>query len=851
MMGEIAAFWEGVGWREGAILAGLTVALLLAVFRWWQARREARAHARAEKALQQRLEAVERAPDAIAVLGSGERFVYANAASARIFGYGSPRDLFGKSWRPVLAEEEEGRFEREVVPELRRRGQWVGEVVASRRDGTRFPLELSMRLLDGGAIAWVGRDGSWRGEAEESLRAREARYRSLIQMAGSVMVLMDGEGGVLEWNREAERFFGCPREEALGHGFVELAVPEEARATVRAELEAVHDGAGARTFEAPAPGVDRRILWSVTRAAPRRISDDAAPETLVAVGHDVTERRRAEEALHRQEGLYRLLADNSTELVALHEPEGEYLYVSPSCTSLLGYRPEDLVGTDPYRLAHSDDWKRVQTALVAAGAGRLHRTALRLRNATGEYVWFETLIRPIRDEGGRVIQLQSSSRDISERKAFEDQLEYQALHEPLTGLPNRTLFMDRLRQALARARRERSSVAVLFMDLDRFKVINDSLGHAAGDRLLSAVAKRLRACLREADTVARLGGDEFAVLLEFNIAEGDVGKVAERVIHQLQPPFTFAGNEVFITPSIGIAFNSSADEEPQDLLRYADVAMYRAKEEGPGNWRIFDPEVDTRATRRLEMETALRRALEREELVVLYQPIVELGSGRIAGVEALLRWRHPQRGMVGPDEFIPLAEESGLIVPIGYWVMRRACAQAVAWSSTEGLDPLFVSVNLSTRQFEMPDLEQEVGRILEGTGLPPARLQLEITESELMQSAGRIRTLKDMEVRIAIDDFGTGYSSLAYLRNLPVDALKIDRSFVHGLAESPEDDAIVRTVITLAAALGLEVTAEGVETAEQLAHLRELGCSEAQGYFFARPADPEATTTLLRSEPRW
>ncbi len=886
MTDTVTGWLAAISLRELVILFGLVLALGLSVFRWVQARREARAHARAERALRQRLEGVERAADAIAVLGPGEKFVYANAAAARTFGYRASRELFGKPWRLLFSEEEAERLAREVLPDFRRRGTWVGEVRARRRDGTTFPLELSMARLDGGAATWVARDGAWRGEAEESLRDREDRFRSVIHAAGSVIVLLDSEGRVREWNREAERVFGLRRHEALGEDFVELVAAEGQRRTAIAELEAARADQGTRTFELAAAGGDRRmLLWRVTSlentasalapadpsATLRHAVEGAGPATqagggdgtaeepprpgaaLVAVGHDVTGRRQAEEALHRHESLYRLLANNSTDLVALHDPEGSFLYVSPSCGSLLGYRQEDVVGRDAYRLAHSDDWKRLQTALVAARAGRLHRTELRFRSATGEYVWFEMLIRPIRDDSGRVIQLQSSSRDISERKTFEQQLEHQALHEPLTGLPNRTLFMDRLRQALARAKREGSSVAVMFMDLDRFKVINDSLGHAAGDRLLVAVARRIRACLREADTVARLGGDEFAFLLEFNIAQRDAGTVADRVLEQLQPPFTFAGNEVFITASIGIAFSSPHVQTPEDLLRYADVAMFRAKDEGPGNWRVYDPAVDDRATRRLEMETALRRALEREELAILYQPIVSLSTGRITGMEALVRWRQQDRGLVGPDEFIPLAEESGLIVPMGEWIMRRACEEAVIWDAARGEDdpPLLVSVNLSNRQFEVATLERDVEEILRQTGLPAARLQLEITETELIQNSGRISALKELGVRLAIDDFGTGYSSLGYLRNLPVDVLKVDRTFVQGLPSSPEDTAIVRTVITLAHALGLEVTAEGVETEEQLARLRELECSGAQGYHFSRPLEVAAAREMIASAPRW
>ena len=391
----------------------------------------------------------------------------------------------------------------------------------------------------------------------------------------------------------------------------------------------------------------------------------------------------------------------------------------------------------------------------------------------------------------------------------------------------------------------------MYMDLDRFKIVNDSMGHAVGDRLIAAVARRLGTCVREADTVARLGGDEFGVLLEFDVTPTEVADVAQRMIGQLEPPFTFAGQEFFITASIGIVFSTPETESPEDLLRYADVAMYRAKDEGPGNFRIFDPEVDDRATRRLDMETELRHALERQQLSVFYQPLVSLASGKIYGFEALVRWDHPQRGCVGPDEFIPLAEETGLIIPLGYWVTRTSCEELKRWETELGREEILLSVNLSTRQFEEPDLELEISRILAETGVSPERLQLEITESELMRSAGRVGSLKGIGVRIAIDDFGTGYSSLSYLKNMEADSLKIDRSFVSGLDQNREDSAIVQTVVTMAAALGLDVTAEGVETEEQLARLREMGCHSGQGYLFARPGPAEEARELLRRDPTW
>ncbi len=837
------------GVAQAALLGAVVAVVVLGLaFHWLQEiRREAAERRAAEHRLRPQAEAVEAAKDGIAVSGRADSIVYANPAWARLFGYGGSRDLFGRGWRDLFAAGEAERVEREVLPALRGAGRWVGELRARRRDGEAVDLDVSLSAMESGGLVWVVRETARRRTAEAERQQADARYRALFHAAGSAILLLSPDGRLVEWNEEAARLHGGDREDVRGREFAELFAPPEHREKVESALRRVREEGEPEAFEAPASpsGGDRLVLWNVTGLDGLRV------EGLVAVGQDVTERKRTEEALSEREGLYRLLAHNSSDLVALHAPDGRFDYVSPSAEPLLGYAQQELVGKDLYQISHSDDWKQIQTALVAAAAGRPSRIVYRLRNSTGEYCWFETLLRPIQAEDGSLEQLQSSSRDVTERKEFEQQLRYQALHEPLTGLPNRTLFMDRLNQALARARRMGNSVAIMFLDLDRFKVINDSLGHAAGDRLLAAVARRIAGVVREADTVARLGGDEFGVLLEFNIAQSDVGRVADRIVGQLEPPFTFAGRDVFVSGSIGIAFSTPETETGEDLLRFADVAMYRAKHAGPGSWRVFDPEVDTGATRRLEMETALRRALERKELFLVFQPIVSLETGTVTGVEALLRWEHPEWGLVGPDEFIPLAEETGLIVPIGNWVVRRAWREVREWEAEHRPEgpPLTVSVNLSVLQLDTDELQEIVREMLSG---PSGRaLQLEVTETELVQSVGRIRPLKELGVRIAIDDFGTGYSSLSYLKNLPVDELKIDRSFVRSLEASREDAAIVHTVVTLAESLGLGVTAEGVEKAEHVEHLRRLGCDRGQGYHFARPVRMEELGELLLTEPTW
>jgi diguanylate cyclase (GGDEF)-like protein len=436
-----------------------------------------------------------------------------------------------------------------------------------------------------------------------------------------------------------------------------------------------------------------------------------------------------------------------------------------------------------------------------------------------------------------------------ERTGFQEQLWHQAFHDPLTGLPNRALFRDRLEHALARAGRQIEPVGVLVLDIDNFKVINDSLGHPQGDALLLAVAERLRNCLRSGDTAARLGGDEFTVLVEDVGQLSELTEVAERIAEALRRPIQLDGRQVVASASIGIAL-SSPNKPAEALMRDADLAMYRAKTNGKARWELFDDTLEVQAMERLDMETDLRRALEREEFCVYYQPIVSLPEGCVVELEALVRWRHPDRGMVQPGAFIPVAEETGLIVPLGQWVLEQACRQARIWRDAASANAKIVmSVNLSARQFQHPTLVADIKRAVRESGLEPKALKLEITESVLMQDAEStlvtLHALKALGIQLAIDDFGTGYSSLTYLKRFPIDTLKIDRSFVDGLGQDAQDTAIVRSVVALAKTLNLSVTGEGVETVQQQLHLEELGCDLAQGYMFARPSPPEMLDAMF------
>ncbi len=476
-----------------------------------------------------------------------------------------------------------------------------------------------------------------------------------------------------------------------------------------------------------------------------------------------------------------------------------------------------------------------------------------MRHKDGTWRYIEMVANNLLEDasvGGIVL----NSRDITERTTLRDRLQHQAFHDPLTGMPNRALFLDRLKHALVRASRRQESVTVMFLDLDNFKVINDSLGHQGGDQLLIAIGERLKQCLRPADTAARLGGDEFTVLLDELTDTKDALEIAKRIQANLQAPLDLDGHEVFTTVSIGIVISTAETEHPETVLRDADVAMYRAKTSGKAQYAIFDRSMNQHALERLQLASDLRHAIDRGELRVFFQPLIDLPSGRISGTEALVRWQHPGRGLLLPGAFIQLAEETGMIMSIGMWVLEEACRQTRLWQDQHAQEPpLTVSVNVSARQFQHPTLANDVAGILARTGLAPQCLELELTESILMENAqanlATLQQIKQLGVQLAIDDFGTGYSSLAYLKQFPIDILKVDRSFIDQLGHPTSDNAIVEAIRTIALALNLNIVGEGIENANQLAHLQRLGYHRGQGYYFARPVAAADLAGLLDTTP--
>jgi diguanylate cyclase (GGDEF)-like protein/PAS domain S-box-containing protein len=574
----------------------------------------------------------------------------------------------------------------------------------------------------------------------------------------------------------------------------------------------------------------------------------------VIIARDISDRKQAEAALRRSEDRFRSLVQNSSDLMTILGADGTILWHSPSVERVLGYPPDALTNTNLYDLVHSDDAPRLAAAFTACATDAANQTTIdfRCRHREGSWRYLEAVASNQLDHptiGGIVV----NSRDVTERKAFEDQLARQAFFDPLTGLPNRVLFMYSIEHALAGARRNNLGVAVMFLDLDGFKLVNDTLGHLMGDQLLIAFGQRLKTCVRPGDTVARLGGDEFTILLENVPSSGEAERVASRILERLQQPFEFEGRDLFVSSSIGIAFGTHGDTRPSELLRFADAAMYRAKSSGKARSVVFDHSMHAAFLARATLESELRVALDREELRLHYQPIADLATGDLVGAEALARWQHPARGLILPMEFLPLAEETGLILPMGQWVLEEACRQARIWQ-LEHPDgpPLTVSVNLSARQFQQPDLVRHVEHALAQAKLDPSSLRLEVIEGVLMDdpraTLAKLEELRALGVRVTIDDFGSGYASLSSLRRLPVRSLKLDPSFLGQL--DPTSVGIMRAMATLAHALGLEVTAEGVETGDQLARLREADLDRGQGYLFSRPLAKEAMQTLLRKGGR-
>jgi diguanylate cyclase (GGDEF)-like protein/PAS domain S-box-containing protein len=670
-----------------------------------------------------------------------------------------------------------------------------------------------------------------------------AQQAQIIDQLHDSVVTMDLGGFITGWNRGAEQLFGYAAEEALGKHILFLYADPDAEDDSEGFAGAFLEHGG-RELEVRRRRKSGEIFWASLLLSLMR---DAQGEPCGMIGYlsDITARIEAEKSMRLQSRIF----EHSEESILITDPERRILSVNPAFCAITGYTEQEVLGQTSNFLRsdkhsphfYEEIWNHVETDGSWIGE-------IWTRRKSGEDFPSWASISLVRNRDGGLANYFSIFTDITERKQAEERIHHLAYYDELSGLPNRTLLYKLIDQALVEARRHRLHGALLFIDLNRFKPINDTLGHAVGDHLLRCVAERLRGAVRTADVVARLGGDEFVVAL-FDITQREhAAVVAQKILAALDPPFILDEHELKIGAAIGISVYPRDGLETESLLRMADIAMYRAKQTGPDGYAFYNHDMNQKALDRLKIETGLRHALENDELLLHYQPKVDIASGRIVGAEALVRWKHPERGMVSPGEFIPVAEESGLIMRISAWVLEAALKQASAWQA-EGLPLTKVAVNLSARDFSS-DLADRVKAMLAQHDLLPAWLELEITEGMLTHSSEDVIAMMDaltaFGVALSLDDFGTGYSSLAYLKRFPIDTLKIDQSFVRGIPDDGNDCAIAGAIISMAQRLGHRVIAEGVETRAQLDFLRSLDCQEIQGYLFSPPVPPEKFAAMLR-----
>jgi diguanylate cyclase (GGDEF)-like protein/PAS domain S-box-containing protein len=678
--------------------------------------------------------------------------------------------------------------------------------------------------------------------------------KTVIENLNDGVIVMDLHACILHANSRLAKLVGCSASEMIGFPAYDFLSLIEGWSFFGLTPDGSLPSASCEWREGQLRRQDGRQFWAEVNSTLLYDDDDNPIATLITVT-DITERKWLEEYLRLLESV----VVNADEMVMISQVEDNIdplelriIYVNDAFLKVTGYRAADVIGRSAELLigpkTDCEELDRIRTALKNHESAKAE---LIFHCQDQSYFWADMNTVPIRNEHGHVTHFVSVMREVTERKHTEEQLRRNAFHDPLTGLPNRLLFTERLTEVISRSReKENNLFAVLFLDLDRFKVINDSLGHLIGDQLLISIARRLEVCVKRSDLVARLGGDEFTILLDNIQDESATHQVAERIHLELSRPFNLNGHEVFTTVSIGIALSSTDFEFTEDMLRGADIAMYRAKALGKACHEVFDTEMHNQAMLQMQLENDLRRAVEREEFVVYYQPIVSLITGRLAGFEALVRWMHPERGMISPEDFIPIAEETGLILPMGQLILREACRQLSEW---QRLYPqhrrLSMSVNLSSRQFSQSGTIELLRDVLQETGLSPAFLKLEITETAIMENTesamDTLLQLKSMGIQLSVDDFGTGYSSLGYLYRFPMDILKIDRSFISRVDTDGEKLELVRTIITLAWNLGMDVIAEGVETTKQLAQLKMLKCEYGQGYLFSKPMSPADTNIFL------
>src|SRR5689334_4972610 len=854
---------------------------------------------RAAGSLAQQAAAMKASMDGMAIIDHSGACIYLNDAYAKTFGYVDPVRLIGASWEMFYFDEELARIKEQIMPAVWRDGSWRGEALGLKLNGGTFPLEISISSVDGGGLVQVVRDITERKKLEETLRNSSLKddltglfnRRGLLKQAApyfdfarrqkeKLLLLFIDLDGMKKINNK------------FGHNECENALIQTAAILNRSfrgtdiiarlggdEFTVLVTDLNASKEDAITRLNENLKAYNASEACSHKLAFSIGVATLeperMACFEELLE--QADQAMYEQKRMKRRRAtertqnklgstespsesqfapdsipfalstnsnaysgshgtfDNAAIGMAVVSMDGSWLQVNEALCKLLGYSEQELRATSFQRLTHPEDLRHVQSYIqrVLEGYIQSHEQEKRYRHEQGHTVWVQWHVSLLKDSETGTKRLFFQVQDISDRKKAEEKL----TQDTLTGLPNRARFYDLLKLRVSRKDRK---CAVLLLDVDRFKLVNDSLGNASADQLLIQIAQRVKTCMRQDDVLARVGGDEFAVLLDDVSGEEEASSVATRIQQALAISFNLLGQEVYTTLSIGIALGSDYADDVADMLRDAETAMHRAKAHGKARYEVFGRDMHGELMSRLKMETDLRRACERDELFVDYQPIVSLQNRTLIGFEALVRWRHPECGLVPPKDFIPVAEETDLILQIGQTVLRSACRQAREWQETyPSQPPLFVSVNLSVKQFNEPGLVENIAQLLEESQLPPRCLKLEITESvfsDNIEAAVKLLTqLRELGVQLSIDDFGTGYSSLSYLQRFPIDTLKIDRSFVTQMMENEENLAIVRTIVALAQNLGMDVVAEGVETEDQLSLLRKLECENGQGFLFSTP----------------
>jgi len=817
-------------------------------------------------------DAVDRLPDALLLwrvarddAGAALEFTaaYVNDAACELLGRDSD-DVVGRRLDELFPNALAGAIKQRFLDVVRTGVPFEEEVrtVEHGREGPVVIEAMDLRVTAAGEVVAL----TWRNVTDrEQLDAEHSRLAAIVQGSDDAIVGQTVGGTITSWNRGAQLIYGYAEEEVLGQPILILVPPERAD-EIADTLILIAQGQRVDQVDTERIRKDGTPVPVSVTTSPI-LDDDGKVIGAADIARDITARKAAEAALSESEARFHAAFDDSPIGMALVTGHDEdiragltLLKANRALCYLLGADRAAIEGR-PFALwLHDEDRPGALQALEKVRNGQLRNVEFEARLVrTGEVRWTTLACSRISGSPGSEALCVLHVQDITTRKLAEAQLTLRALHDTLTGLPNRLLLLDRLEAALARAHRADRAVAVLFIDLDNFKVVNDSLGHECGDRLLVDIARRLHQVLRDSDTPARLGGDEFVVLCE-DVEQGEVLTIARRLGAAIAEPYAVEGHTLHVTSSVGIAVTGPAPERgsyrirAEHLVRDADLAMYQAKRNGKNRYELFDDALRARAVKRMETEVQLRTGIAAGQLRVHYQPMVSLDTGRISGFEALVRWQHDDRGLLRPEEFLSVAEDSDLIVPLGAQVLELACEQLAEWHRT--VDPtLTMAVNLSLRQLYRSDFPAVLSRVLYRTQLPPDLLHLEITETVLMDATSstmrQISALEDHGVQLAIDDFGTGYSSLLYLKRLPVRVVKIDRSFVDGVTRDPEDRAIVEAIIRLAGALDLRVVAEGVERADQLRLLRDLGCEQAQGHFLAAAADATAADALLRVTPRW